>query len=356
MKINDLIKNYDPENITLGIFGSHSAKPLGVAAKSAGMRTVIVVEKGRDELYAIHNRHLYDKIILVDRFKDILQYEYQNVLRELNTVFVFNRSFATYLPIDEIEKKFRVAVYGNRFLPRLEGRDESPNQYDIMDKAGVKRPPQFTPDNIDKKIIAKIQQRRDSQERFIFYATTPDEFYSQVKEFKEKGILSEEELKKAVIEEFIEGGVKFNANFHVYGLKDKFGEFDFVGTSDREQIEKTMEEAAHTGKTARESFQPMFYEAAKKLISTLYKEKPPGIIGPLGIQGIIRANPDTRKPEFLAWDLSFRVTGDPIIGPTSPEMRNLSLKHKRKIEDPLDLVVMEIQEAAKTGRIEEIVS
>lgn len=355
-KISKIIKKYDPENISLGILGSHSAIPLGTSAKAAGMNTVLVAEKKRADQYVEYNKHLYDEILVLDDFKDVLKNDVQNRLRELNTIFIPNRSFAVYVGYDNIETKFNIPNYGNKWFLRFEGRNLHPNQYDIIDLVGIKRPLHFSsPYEIDRKVIIKTQQHKKPTERFFFYVSSHNEYYSQAEEFLKKGIITDKELKLATIEEFVEG-VKFNANFHSYALRDVFGEFDFVGTSDRRQIEATMEEAGHIGVTARESFRPMFYEAAQKLVSTLFEKKPPGIIGPFGIQGTIRANPNTLKPEFLVFDLSFRVPGDPIIGPTSPEMRNLSLKHNRKIEDPLDLLVMEIQEAAKTRRLGEIVT
>jgi 5-formaminoimidazole-4-carboxamide-1-(beta)-D-ribofuranosyl 5'-monophosphate synthetase len=69
--------------------------------------------------------------------------------------------------------------------------------------------------------------------------------------------------------------------------------------------------------------------------------------------------------EFVIFDVSPRIPGDPAIGPTSPEMRNLSLKFQkllkskyegRQINDPLDLVVIDILEALKLGRLNEVVT
>jgi 5-formaminoimidazole-4-carboxamide-1-(beta)-D-ribofuranosyl 5'-monophosphate synthetase len=50
------------------------------------------------------------------------------------------------------------------------------------------------------------------------------------------------------------------------------------------------------------------------------------------------------------------VPGDPGIGPTSPEMRNLSLRYGIEIEDPLDLTMMEIKKALTEDRLSEIVT
>ena len=88
--------------------------------------------------------------------------------------------------------------------------------------------------------------------------------------------------------------------------------------------------------------------------------------GPFGLQGAIAYAPDdARKLEFVVFDVSPRIPGDPAIGPTSPEMRNLSLKFHdllkseydgRQINDPLDLVIIDILEAARLGRLSEVVT
>ena len=41
-------------NVTIGIFGSHSAKEIGIAAKVAGLKTVIIVEKGRANILQLY--------------------------------------------------------------------------------------------------------------------------------------------------------------------------------------------------------------------------------------------------------------------------------------------------------------
>ncbi len=49
-------------------------------------------------------------------------------------------------------------------------------------------------------------------------------------------------------------------------------------------------------------------------------------------------------------------SGCPCVGPTSPEMRRLSLKLKKDIQTPLDLVMQEIKYVQENGLIGEIVT
>uniref|UniRef100_A0A7C4WEM5 Formate--phosphoribosylaminoimidazolecarboxamide ligase family protein n=1 Tax=Geoglobus ahangari TaxID=113653 RepID=A0A7C4WEM5_9EURY len=372
-KAREIASEY--KTVTIGIFGSHSAKEIGMAAKAFGLKTVIVVQKGRDKLYTKYNRHLYDEIIVLEKFRDLVNEEVQETLREMNTIFIPNRSFAVYVGYDNIEKKFEVPIYGNRFLLRAEERDFEKGQYYLLEKAGLRYPKEFkSPEEIDRLVVVKVQQAKNPLERAFFYAVSPEDYYQQAEKLIKEGVITEEGLKKARIEEYVLGA-RFNANFHSYALKDVFGNFDFVGFSDRRQVNLQgflnlpardqlkinvpvkNEEIGHFGVTMRESKQEMVYEAGEKFIEVCAKEYPPGIIGMFGLQGAVAYSPeDDTKLEFVIFDVSMRVPGDPCIGPTSPEMRNLTLKHGIRIEDPLDLTMMELKKALELGRLDEVVT
>ncbi|MEM0302249.1 MAG: formate--phosphoribosylaminoimidazolecarboxamide ligase family protein [Archaeoglobaceae archaeon] len=371
MNPKEVVEDY--KDVTIGIFGSHSAKEIGVSAKAWGFKTAIVVQKGRDKLYTKYNRHLYDHVIVLESFKEMLNEEVQEKLIELNTVMIPNRSFAVYVGYEGIEKKLKVPIYGNRFLLRAEERNEAKNQYYLLEKAKIRFPKEFkSPEEIDRLAIVKVQQAKNPLERAFFYAVSPEDYYRQAEELLKAGVINEEGLKRARIEEFVLGA-RFNANFHSYALKDVFGNFDFVGFSDRRQVNLQgflnlpardqlkinvpvrNEEIGHFGVTMRESKQEVVYEYAERLIATCIEEFPPGIIGLFGLQGAVAYSPNDEL-EFVVFDVSFRVPGDPAIGPTSPEMRNLSLKHGIRIEDPLDLTMLEIKKAMELERIEEIVT
>ncbi len=372
-KARKIAESYD--DLTIGIFGSHSAKETGMAAKAFGLKTVVVVQKGREKLYTRYNPHLFDEVILLDSFRDLVNPEVQETLVEMNTVFIPNRSFAVYVGYDAIEREFEVPIYGNRFLLRAEERNYERGQYYLLEKAGLRYPKEFSsPEEIDRLVVVKVQQAKNPLERAFFYANSPEDYYRQAERLLREGVIDQEGLERARIEEYVLGA-RFNANFHSYALKDVFGNFDFVGFSDRRQVNLQgflnlpareqlkidvpvkNEEIGHFGVTMRESKQEMVYEAGERFIEACMKEYPPGIIGMFGLQGAIAYSPeDDSRLEFVIFDVSMRVPGDPAIGPTSPEMRNLSLKHGISIEDPLDLTMMELKKALEAERLSETVT
>ncbi len=381
--IHKVVWGYKPDNIHIGVLGSHSAVALGRAAKAFGAKTLLVAQAGRDELYVKYNSHLYDHVISVDDFKQILEPKVQAELLEHNTIWVPHRSFTVYVGVDGIENQFSVPIYGNRAMLRTEDRNDPRNQYYFLGKAGIKYPKYYeTPDQIDGPVIVKVQRADKPLERTFFVATSPEDYYAQVKAYRKVGLIDDAVLRKSRIEAYVLGA-KVNANFHGYAMKDLFGDLDLVGFSGRRQVNlqgfldlpareqlkldvlPNNEEVGHYGITVRESFLSMFYRAAERFMRVVEEEAPPGMIGSFGLQGALAYGPDGRTMEFVVFDVSPRIPGDPAIGPTSPEMRGLTLKYRNllnhvyggeRIEDPLDLTVLEIMEAAKIGRLHEVVS
>ena len=384
-EIQKIVSEYDPEKITIGVLGSHSAEEVGVSAKTFGFPTVVVCQKGREDLYAKYNRHLFDHVILLDRFSDMIREDIQEKMLKLNTIFIPNRSFSVYVGYDNIEEEFKIPIYGNRFLLRAEERNAPRNQYWLLEKAGIKIPKKFDrPEDIDRLVIVKVQQKKKPLERAFFYASSPEDYYRKAEELIKKDVIDEEALKKARIEEYVLGQ-KFNANFQGWAIKDYFGDFDFVGFDDRKQtnlhgvlslpardqltldVPIKNEEIGHYGLTMRESQKPMVYRAAEKFRRICEKEYPPGMIGLFALQGAVAYDaddPEQKRLAFYVFDVSPRIPGSPCVGPTSPEMRRLTLKYQgvarkygvERIETPLDLPMLEIRYAAENGRLGEIVT
>ncbi len=383
--MQQLAASYENRSVTIGVLGSHSAEEVGVSAKSIGLSTVVVCQQGREALYAKFNKHLFDHVILVKKFSDIINDEIQEELRELKTIFIPNRSFSVYVGYDNIENRFRVPMYGNRMILRSEERTEKRNQYWLLERAGIKIPKKFnSPQEIDRLAIVKVQQKNKPLERAFFYADSPSEYEKKAEDLIKKGVVDEQGLAKSRIEEYVLGQ-KFNANFQSWALKNNFDDFDFVGFDDRKQtnlhgilglpakdqlslnVPIKNEEIGHYGLTMRESQKPLVYEAAEKFLETCKEEYPPGIIGLFALQGAVaydRDDPEQRKLSFYIFDVSPRIPGCPCVGPTSPEMRRLTAKYEgvlrksksNRIEAPMDLPMLEIKNAAQTHELDRIVT
>ncbi|MEM1566509.1 MAG: formate--phosphoribosylaminoimidazolecarboxamide ligase family protein [Candidatus Bathyarchaeia archaeon] len=360
--IDKIVGEYDERHIRIGVLGSHSALEIAHGAKQEGFETVIVCQRGREKTYTKYYRNLFDHVLLLDKFVDVILEENLEKLRALNTIFVPNRSFSVYVGYENIEKRFTVPIMGNRYMLKTEERNVPKNQYYLLERAGIPTPKVFkSPDDIDRLVIVKVPEKARAIERAFFYASSPEEFRQKAEERIAKGIISREALEKAVIEEYVIGA-KFNANFFWSPLTDELDllgfdrriQTDLDGVLDlpaQEQLELGIVtqniEIGHMGVTMRESQLEKVFEAGERFVEVCKKEYPPGIIGLFALQGAV-----TKNLEFYVFDVSPRVPGCPCVEPTSPYM-----KYKYGMEvGPGRRVAMEIKRAVKEGRLEDIVT
>ncbi|MBU0978224.1 DUF1297 domain-containing protein, partial [Patescibacteria group bacterium] len=106
-------------------------------------------------------------------------------------------------------------------------------------------------------------------------------------------------------------------------------------------------EAGHLACTVKESVLEKAFSLAEKLIKTLAKEFPPGMIGPFALQTMLVPGPP--KEELITFDLSLRMPGSPgsIYTPYSEYLfgRPVSMGER---------VAMEIKQAVKVGKLDKV--
>jgi 5-formaminoimidazole-4-carboxamide-1-(beta)-D-ribofuranosyl 5'-monophosphate synthetase len=330
-------------------------------AKDEGMKTVCICQKGRDLPYRRFSR-LADEIILLDKFSDIMNRENQEKLREINTIMVAHRAFTAYLGYDNIENNLKVPVFGNRSLLRAEERTAPRNQYYLLEKAGVRHPKIYRkPSDIDGPAMVKVQEARRKLERAFFIVSSYEDYKKKSKQKIEQGIVSKQDLDKATIEEYVPG-TYFNLNYFVSPLTGET-EFlgierrlqtnlhDFVSLPARQQMEIDIQtsniEVGHTPASIRESLLEKVFEMGDKFAVAVRKEYPPGVIGPISLQSIV-----TTDLDFVVYDVSLRVPGNPIMATTSPYTKYYyghTMGVGRRI-------AMEIKNAAAQRKLRDIVT
>ena len=361
-EIEKVINEYETENIHVGVLGSHSALEIASGARQEGLQTVVVCQRGREKTYTKYYKGIFDHVVMLDKFKDIVNPEIVHELNSLQTVFVPNRSFSVYAGYENIEEKFAVPMLGNRYMLRTEERGTPRNQLWLLQQAGILTPQMFkSPDDIDRLAIVKVSEKERAIERAFFYASSPEEYRKKASERIAKGIISQEALKQAIIEEYIIGA-KFNANFFWSPLTneldllgfDKRVQTDLDGVLDlpaQEQLELNIPtqniEIGHMGVTMRESQLEMIFDAGERFVEACKREYPPGMVGLFALQGAV-----TKDLKFYVFDVSPRVPGCPCVEPTSPYM-----KYKYGFEvGPGRRVAMEIKRALKAGKLADVVT
>lgn len=356
-----IVDGYDRKGVTIGSLGSHSALDISDGAKDEGFRTVVVCQRGRELPYKL-NRRIVDEALVLEKFSLITEERSQALLRERSTLFVPHRAFTTYIPYEEIEGRFRVPLFGNRWVLRAEERTAQRNQYYLLERAGVRQPRKFrSPSEIEGLAIVKVQEARRRIERAFFTATDEADFRKKAEERIARGIIRREDLEKAVIEEYVVG-TYFNFNYFYSPLSGEV-EFmgidrrlqtnlhDYVSLPARQQLETDVVlqniEIGHMGATIRESMLEQVLENGIKFAEAVKREYPPGMIGPFALQGAVN-----KDQEIVIFDVSPRVPGSPVIGTTSPYTKythGIPMSVGRRI-------AREVHEAIETGRLREIVT
>lgn len=360
-QIATIVNNYDPKNITIGTIGSHSALEIMDGAKDEGLKTICICERGR-ELPYLRFKRLADEIILLDKFSDILHLENQEKLKKYGTIMVANRAFTAYLGYDSIENELNVPIFGNRSLLRAEERITPRNQYYLLEKAGIRHPKLYhKPSDIDKPVMIKVQEAMRKLERAFFIATSFEDYEKKSKKKIEEGIVTKQDLDKATIEEYVPG-TYFNLNFFVSPLNGETqflgierrlqtNIHDFVSLPAKQQIEMDLLtqniEVGHIPASIRESLLEKVFQMGNKFANAARKEYPPGVIGPISLQSVVTIDLD-----FVVYDVSLRVPGNPIMATTSPYAKyyyGFTMGVGRRI-------AMEIRDAAEKRKLHDIVT
>jgi len=258
-----------------------------------------------------------------------------------------------------------VPVFGNKYLLRAEERDAPKNQYFLLEKAGINIARTFTPKNIDALALVKVQEKKRHYERAFFFAGSPEEYEVKGRELIEKGIVAEEDLKKARIEEFILGA-QFNFNFFHSPLS---GELELLGIDTRRQTNLdgllrlpayqqteilkyrrlTTIETGHIACTLRESLLEEVFEAGERFVAEVKRHYPKGLIGPFALQCAIEERDG--KESLVVFDVSFRMPGSPgtRFTPYSYYLYGEGISFGRR-------VAMEIKKAEAEKRLGELTS
>jgi len=370
------------KDLTIAVVGSHSALDICRGAKDEGFKTLVIVEKGRDKTYAKYFKYemhpsthsvrsgptgCVDEVLYVDKFKDILKADIQKKLLSKNCIFIPHRSFEVYVnDYDAIENNFKVPVFGNRKLLRIEERTEKLNQYDLLKKAVIKYPKKFKdPKDINTTVIVKVNEKERSHERAFFLANSPEQYQFESERLIKGRIITKKDLSAAIIEEFILG-VQVNFNFF-HSIVER--RLELVGTDTRrqtdiegilklpvnrqselfkiKQIYPQYEEAGHIAVTVLESMLEQAFEIGERFVKAAKEMKPPGVIGPFALQSVITPGPP--KKEIIVFDVSPRMPGSPGIfaTPYSSYLYGQPISMGRR-------VAMEIRQAIDKNKLKEI--
>lgn len=316
--------------VSIASIGSHSALEISHGAAMNGLKSIVFCQKGREGQYYYYlkrkRKHsevgVIDRIVLLDKFDQVVEEEHVKMMQEEGSIFVPNRSFCVYVGYEKIFK-FPIPLFGNRKLLKAEERDSEKNQYWLMEKAGVRFPKACKDGEIDRPVIVKVSEAERKYERAFFIALDQKDFEMKGKDMVSRGIITREGLATARIEELVLGP-QFNFNFFYSPLEE---ELELIGIDSRRQtnidgfaklpawlqpkVDMKQIECGHIASTIRESLLTKVFEIGARIVEASQKEYKPGIIGPFAVQAMVTA--EKGKEDIVAFDLSFRMPGSPGI-------------------------------------------
>ncbi len=317
-KIAKILSGYDLDKLTIGTLGSHSALNIFKGAKEEGFKTVSICKK--EDTIVYKKFPLVDEIIVVKSFTELLDEKLQQRLRDLNVVLIPHGSFTAYLSTEQLTNDLYVPMFGNRMLLHWEA--SRTKQEEWLRSSGLKLPKTFRkPSEIKGLAIAKLPGAKGG--RGYFLVNSAEAFDRKVGDMLKRRLLSEEDVKRIHLQEYVLG---LNVYPHYFAsiLED---DVEFLGVDRRyesavdaigripasEQLEvginPTYTIVGNMPITLRESLLPELMRMGDNVMRKATELAPPGIIGPFCLETVI-----TDSLEIYTFEISARIVAGTNVG------------------------------------------
>ncbi|RZN49459.1 formate--phosphoribosylaminoimidazolecarboxamide ligase family protein [archaeon] len=378
--IQDIARGYDTSNVKIGSLASHSALDLADGAVEEGFRTILYCKKGRHETYAKYFRAkrvdgmvvrgVADECRIYDSFTDMVTPGEQQLMRDDNVIFIPNRSFTSYVPMNVVEDDFKVPMVGSRNMLRMEERSEQQSYYWLLEKGGLPFPEKVNdPADIDSLVVVKLHHAQKKLERGFFTAASYEEYLSKSQSLIDQGVITREALDNARIERYIIGPV-FNFDFFYSPLEEEFEKVELLGVDwrfetsldghvrlpadqqlnlNKAQFMPEYTVCGHNSATVRESLLEKVFDMAEKFVKVAEKHYDPGIIGPFCLQTCI-----DKDLNYYIYDVAPRVGGGTNVHlaaghPYGNSLYRTNMSTGRRI-------ALEVRRAIEEERLDEILT
>jgi 5-formaminoimidazole-4-carboxamide-1-(beta)-D-ribofuranosyl 5'-monophosphate synthetase len=348
-KILDIIKDYDPKDITIATLCSHSSLQLFNGAKREGFKTLGLAVNQKTKFYDAFPLAKPDEFIRFDSYDDFL--DRANELVERNVIIIPHGSFVEYMGPRRFEA-MEVPTFGNRAVLKWEEDRDTQRQW--LEAAGVQMPRRI-PDAKDIKEPVLVKYNGAKGGRGFFIA-------KDYMEFKMGIDLSQESY---TIQEYVLGTRYylhyFHSPIHRRGYQVNNGSLELLSMDRRD--ESNIDELYKLGATEelkkhgmfpslvvtgnipvvlRESLLSRVFEMGENVVNKSY-ELFGGLIGPFCLESIV-----TDKLEFKVFEISCRIVagtnpfiaGSPYSDLIEPGM-STGQRIAREIKDARDMNMLD---------------
>jgi 5-formaminoimidazole-4-carboxamide-1-(beta)-D-ribofuranosyl 5'-monophosphate synthetase len=314
-----IIDEYDKESITIATLGSHSALNILRGAKDEGFQTLCICREKERIIYDSFG--IADRILHIRDFPDLLNLHLQQKLKENNTILIPHGSFNAYIgSLDRL----KIPVFGNRELMLWE--TDRKKQRKWLRDAGLRLPKVYEkPEDIDGLAIVKYPGARGGMGYFL--ACSREDFFEKSRQMVKEGLISEEEIKNAHIQEYIVGANIYFSFFYSpvmerveliaadrrYEHADGLGRIP-AGMQLDVDILLSYTVVGNFPVVLRESLLVQALNAAKSVVEISKKIANPGMVGPFCLEAVFDEN-----AEMTVFEISARIVAGTNVGiPTFP--------------------------------------
>ena len=341
----------DLSKITIATLGSHSALQILRGAKDEGFKTALICLKRRVNLYRRFNK-LIDEMLIVESFSEVALPEIQERLLSLNAILIPHGSLIEYTDLETIEKRFKVPIFGNKYILRWEADRELKER--LLREAGAKTPRVYKNiDDVNGTVIVKLPGAKGGKGYFL--ASGPDDVRAKIKAMN----LNEKDI---FIQEYILGVTAY-AHFFYSPLTD---ELELISIDRRYEtnadglgrLPANIQLASNPKLSylvvgnipivLRESLLEEIFEIGDGLVEASKRLVPPGFIGPFCIEGAYDGDGN-----FYVFEFSARiVAGTNLYVYGSPYTWLI-------YDEPMSMgrrIAREIRRAVEKGRLEQLLT
>lgn len=352
VKIDDILANYDKNNLTIATVCSHSSLQIFDGAKKEGFKTLGISVGKVKKFYDAFPLGKPDEFFIVDDYKDIIKYAKK--LQEKNVIIIPHGSFVEYLGAKNF-LQLNLPTFGNRKV--LEWESDRKKEKQWLESAGIVMPKQIKdPRKIKKPVIVKYHGAKGG--RGFFVAKSYEEFKRRV-----------DKSKPYFIQEFVMGTRYYLHYFYSPIRNDAYklskGSLQLLSMDRRD--ETTIDEVQRLGSIAeleeigihptfvvtgnipivmRESLLPQVFKMGEAVVERSLKLFG-GVIGSFCLETVV-----TEDLEFRVFEISARIvagTNPYITGSPYSDLIEQNLSTGRRI-------AQEIKLANKKNLLKEILS
>jgi len=344
--LDQTLSNYNPRDITIATIGSHSALQILRGAKQEGLKTLAFCEKDKAHFYETFG--VADKIVIVEDYGSLLKEENRRLLLDYNAIFIPNGSFLAYIGSKRIENEFKVPLFGNRRLLRVE--EDRVLELNLLSTTGAAIPKEVRRErlkNYKEPVFVKYSGPRGGASHFLERGLS----------LVGKRIGKPREYR---IEEYVIGS-RFYIHFfrsiirnrvELLGMDErKLANIDgltFIPASLQPDLIPTYLVTGNDSVVMRESIAPKALELGEKLVEASTDLDPKGLIGPYAVHVSV-----DDQLKFKLFGLAMRIDGG------SNSFADGSPYGYALFGEPMGMgrrAAREIREAAEIGRLREIVT